>query len=315
MRSRETARKLNRSCEVPERQHADNEGGCARRAMLMDRMPSGFNTNNQSRILFPAPILRRRSCPPAKDFTVSNNQELFKCRANVTSRQDVVVKRPDGALKLNLVWTDKTKGKLRVMTDRLIFKNLLSRPSEIPYVSMKTAILLSTKMAFVKFYVLWVAHTEGSNGIAFRYNPFWDGPLPFPVVRESAKYSTVDLLKAVAESAATSLIGEAAEGVIGSASIAGRVAGKLANVTTSQASGAALDNLADKLAGQASKSSTDGQELPRYVIRRGEKKSKALTREKLIAMLMHGKVRPNDQVLDIKTNKLIRSKSLIEKYG
>ncbi len=246
---------------------------------------------------------------------VSNTQELFRCKADLTKRQDVVVQGPDGSLKINLVWSDKTRGKLRVMNDRLSFKNMFLKPFEIPYGDIKTAFLLSSKIAFVKFYVLWIVYNEGYVGMGFLRDSFWDGPLPFSVIRENARFSKADILKTIATSAVTGLVGEVAGGALGSASLAGEATGLAAKVTASQVSEAAIEKAGGVIKGKSSKGAAHKPQLSQYVVQRGTQTSKAMTRDHLIKLVQRGGVRPNDQILDITANKRISTKTLIEKYG
>ncbi len=128
----------------------------------------------------------------------AHTKEIYRCRANLTFRKDVVVTGADGNPVLNMVWKDKTKGKLRVFGDRLVFKNFFCKPFVIPYNCIKQACLFSTTILGFRCRLLWIVYTEGSIGIAFSNNRFWDEPLPFSVVRESARLSKADIFKGIA---------------------------------------------------------------------------------------------------------------------
>ncbi len=133
-------------------------------------------------------------------------RELYRCRAHVTFRKDVVVPAKDGGLLLNMVWKDKTKGKLRVYGDRLEFKNFFCRPFVIPYDSIQHACLFTTKLMGFQCRVLWIIYSKNAIGIAVGNNNFWGEPLPFRVIRETAGCSKADMFKGIAAHIATTCL-------------------------------------------------------------------------------------------------------------
>lgn len=242
-----------------------------------------------------------------------SDRELYRCKASLTTGE-VISYDAAGQPSISPVWADQTKGKLRVTESALVFKNLFLKPIEIPYGTIRGALLLSTKLMFVRFHVLWVVHSDGSYGLAFRKNEFWDGQLPFRVVRENASTRTSDLVKDFARRVATGLVGEAAGGLVDGASLAAEVGGQLLGEGASEAADAAIDVATERMGqGQESRAASDA---PRFVIHRGTKKSRVLTRRELITRAKNGKLNPNDQITDItKPGRVVRGKALIAKYG
>jgi hypothetical protein len=275
---------------------------------------------------------------------MASDNELFHCRADLTNK-DVVSTGANGQLKLNPMWTDKTKGKLRVYDDRLIFKNLFCKPQELLYADMCNCLLLTTKIAFVNCHVLWVVHREGQCGFSFLRNDYWDQPLPFHVERADAKTSHSVILGAFVKKLGTGFVGEVAGRAVSASSLASRVGGKLTSVVTAEVADNAvstageqvksLKSASKKIHKQARPSTSqadthnrtkraptppplpDAKPLPehRYVVKRDNRNSDGISKSLLIKVVERGELVPTDEVWDMQKGKRVNTQKLIAKYS
>ena len=249
---------------------------------------------------------------------MSDQKHLYKCRSHIIPYDDVITVDEEGQYTVSSVWKEQTKGKLTVEDDCLRFKNLFLKPIDLPYNGLQNALLLSTKIAFINCYILCVRHSDGDYAFSLLKNKFWEGDLPFPVIRKDAKTVTSELIREFAKGTISGVVGEAAGGAIGG--IAKGVLGAAIGETGGIVASVATDKVVDSMENHIGKSNLEEEVTlkpsisPMFVVKRGDKKSHSLTQNKLVQMVKEGKIKESDIVFNVTEKKRISTKQLIQKF-
>ena len=103
------------------------------------------------------------------------SEVLHQCVAKATTAEGENVRH-------SLNWVIAQRGRLRVTSEALEFRSW-----RIPYSSIDEAVLFRVRQMFIPGYVLRVRSGNRVYQFGVHANRFWEGPLPFPVGRESAR--------------------------------------------------------------------------------------------------------------------------------
>ena len=103
---------------------------------------------------------------------------------NVLHKVDAKMSEKEGfQTRCSPNWMGASRGDLLVTEHALVFPGVA-----LMYDEMKGAVLFSSKMFWcIRCYFLCVPHEGKTYTFAFMADEFWDGELPFAVVRESSK--------------------------------------------------------------------------------------------------------------------------------
>ncbi len=248
---------------------------------------------------------------------MSDQNNLYKCKTSIIPYDDVITVDAEGEYKISTIWKEQTKGKLTVTDEKISFKNMFLKPIDLSYDGVRSALLLSTKIAFIKCYILCIRHSDGDYAFSLLRNKFWDGDLPFEVIREDGKAITSDFIKEFAKGAISGIVGEEAGGAIGDIAkgVLGAAIGETGGIVASVATDKVVDSMEDHITKSNLKEEKGANPKPSlFVIKRGEKKSHPLTQNKLVQMIKDGKVKSTDIVFNVTDKKRINTKQLIEKF-
>lgn len=274
---------------------------------------------------------------------MASDNELFRCKAGMTV-QDVVTKNKHGEYQINIIWHDKSKGKLRVFDDRLEFKNVFSSPFVLPYARIHRILLLDTKIAMIRCHILWIIHDEGDCAFSLLRNKFWEGPLPFGCLRGDANAPHGNLLKEFAKGLVAGGIGEIAGGAVGDSSVASKLAGKATSSVVGHVAGEGLNRAGEQVQRMRQQTAPTKPQRPtttpptpppppvtkkivpplfpvgkvhpehRYVIRHGGQESAGINKATLVRIVESGKLTTADEVWDLAKRQQIDIAKLIDKY-